>query len=64
VGVGRPRTDRLHYTAPTETGEVQERDEAATRKADLTDDQMAGAKRNEPCPCGSGKKYKMCHGRK
>ena len=20
--------------------------------------------RNEPCPCGSGKKYKQCHGRK
>ena len=20
--------------------------------------------RNEPCPCGSGKKYKLCHGRK
>ena len=19
--------------------------------------------RNEPCPCGSGKKYKKCHGR-
>ncbi len=19
--------------------------------------------RNQPCPCGSGKKYKMCHGR-
>ena len=19
-------------------------------------------KRNEPCPCGSGKKYKQCHG--
>ena len=19
--------------------------------------------RNEPCPCGSGKKYKNCHGR-
>jgi preprotein translocase subunit SecA len=19
--------------------------------------------RNEPCPCGSGKKYKHCHGR-
>ena len=18
--------------------------------------------RNEPCPCGSGKKYKLCHG--
>ena len=20
-------------------------------------------RRNEPCPCGSGKKYKQCHGR-
>ncbi|MBU3683179.1 MAG: SEC-C metal-binding domain-containing protein [Phycisphaerales bacterium] len=20
--------------------------------------------RNEPCPCGSGKKYKSCHGAK
>ncbi|MBV8300603.1 MAG: SEC-C domain-containing protein, partial [Candidatus Dormibacteraeota bacterium] len=19
--------------------------------------------RNQPCPCGSGKKYKYCHGR-
>jgi preprotein translocase subunit SecA len=19
--------------------------------------------RNEPCPCGSGKKFKQCHGR-
>jgi preprotein translocase subunit SecA len=19
--------------------------------------------RNEPCPCGSGKKYKQCHGK-
>ncbi len=64
VGVGRPRTDHLHYTAPTETGEVEERDEAGIRAAELTDDQMAGAKRNEPCPCGSGKKFKMCHGRK
>ena len=21
-------------------------------------------KRNDPCPCGSGKKFKNCHGRK
>ncbi|MDX8401568.1 MAG: SEC-C metal-binding domain-containing protein, partial [Mariprofundaceae bacterium] len=20
--------------------------------------------RNDPCPCGSGKKYKQCHGRR
>jgi preprotein translocase subunit SecA len=27
---------------------------------------MAGGKkigRNDPCPCGSGKKYKHCHGK-
>jgi len=23
---------------------------------------VAKAGRNEPCPCGSGKKYKKCHG--
>lgn len=23
---------------------------------------MTGANRNSPCPCGSGKKYKKCHG--
>lgn len=23
---------------------------------------FAKARRNEPCPCGSGKKYKQCHG--
>jgi preprotein translocase subunit SecA len=22
-----------------------------------------GAARNAPCPCGSGKKYKVCHGK-
>ena len=27
------------------------------------DDPFAGVGRNTPCPCGSGKKYKMCHGR-
>jgi preprotein translocase subunit SecA len=26
-----------------------------------TDDSRIG--RNEPCPCGSGKRYKHCHGR-
>ena len=26
------------------------------------DDRFANAGRNEPCPCGSGRKYKKCHG--
>ena len=27
------------------------------------EDPYAGTGRNDPCPCGSGKKYKNCHGR-
>ena len=26
-------------------------------------EQVAAVGRNEPCPCGSGKKYKQCHGK-
>jgi preprotein translocase subunit SecA len=26
------------------------------------DDAWADVGRNDPCPCGSGKKYKKCHG--
>ncbi|MBK9016477.1 MAG: SEC-C domain-containing protein [Saprospiraceae bacterium] len=25
--------------------------------------QRARVGRNDPCPCGSGKKYKQCHGK-
>ena len=65
VGVGRPRTDRLHYTAPSESGGVDERDESGpASSSDLGVDQMAGTPKNAPCPCGSGKKFKMCHGRR
>ena len=28
------------------------------------DSPFAGVGRNDPCPCGSGKKYKNCHGRR
>jgi preprotein translocase subunit SecA len=45
------------YTAPTETGEVESVVDPATAVADLP---RVG--RNDPCPCGSGKKYKHCHG--
>lgn len=33
------------------------------RKAD-SNDPYANVKRNDPCPCGSGKKFKNCHGRR
>ncbi|ETD72327.1 preprotein translocase subunit SecA [Pelistega indica] len=29
---------------------------------EVTSDMFVGVGRNDPCPCGSGKKYKHCHG--
>ncbi|MDM0113620.1 preprotein translocase subunit SecA [Variovorax sp. J22R133] len=59
----------ITYTAPTETGEAEVRvDEESLRRA-ATSGLSAGALafarvgRNDPCPCGSGKKYKQCHGK-
>jgi preprotein translocase subunit SecA len=43
------------YSAPDETGEPQ------TVAAGQQDWGLVG--RNDPCPCGSGKKYKQCHGK-
>jgi len=34
----------------------------APAKRDLSAKAMKAVGRNEPCPCGSGKKYKACHG--
>ena len=60
----------ITYSAPTETGEVEVRvDEASIGRAALGGGLSAGAAafahvgRNEPCPCGSGKKFKQCHGK-
>ena len=49
----------LTYSAPDETGQPQ------TVAADLAGLQQAFGPvgRNEPCPCGSGKKFKQCHGK-
>ena len=36
---------------------------AAAPRADTFVREMPKVGRNDPCPCGSGKKYKQCHGR-
>ena len=48
------------YTAPDETGQPQV--QAAGGLADLAST-WGQVGRNEPCPCGSGKKFKQCHGK-
>ncbi|RZL62683.1 MAG: preprotein translocase subunit SecA [Variovorax sp.] len=62
----------ITYTAPTETGEVEVRvDEESQRRIAAAGLGTLGAEaaafaragRNDPCPCGSGKKFKQCHGK-
>jgi preprotein translocase subunit SecA len=46
------------YTAPTETGEPE-----SVRDFGTSATEVPRVGRNDPCPCGSGKKYKQCHGK-
>ncbi len=58
-GLQAPRPpQQLTYSAPDEGGEVEVRGQTVTN----ADDPYAGVSRNALCPCGSGKKYKKCHG--
>jgi preprotein translocase subunit SecA len=58
-GLERPRQPQnLSYTAPSEVGDVEVKGSTVT----TADDPFAGVSRNAECPCGSGKKYKKCHG--
>jgi preprotein translocase subunit SecA len=52
------RISNVTYSAPTETGEVETLVDEATVQA-----AVPRVGRNDPCPCGSGKKYKQCHGK-
>ncbi|WP_436760374.1 preprotein translocase subunit SecA [Streptosporangium sp. V21-05] len=55
---GPQRPTELEYTAPGESGEVEHT--RISTKAER--DAYGNVERNAPCPCGSGKKYKRCHG--
>jgi preprotein translocase subunit SecA len=52
------QVSNVTYTHPNEDGSVtQEADPATVQPA------MPRVGRNDPCPCGSGRKYKACHGK-
>ena len=52
-GLQQPEApQKLRYTAPSESGTA----------AAIAPSQVGEVSRNAPCPCGSGKKYKRCHG--
>jgi preprotein translocase subunit SecA len=45
-----------------DTGGYGSDEEAGSPDYQLADDDLPKVGRNDPCPCGSGKKYKHCHG--
>jgi len=56
----------ITYTAPTESGEpetVAPQSPPFAQAGTAAALSFAGVGRNEACPCGSGKKYKHCHGK-
>jgi preprotein translocase subunit SecA len=53
------RASALNFTGPNQ-GATAAGEEAGKSKPMVRDQPKVG--RNEPCPCGSGKKYKKCHG--
>ncbi len=77
-GNGAPREVTIHTRAPQTTIDALEKEFAKKKQRELAVASMAGGSssssqpsqrrtgekvgRNDPCPCGSGKKYKRCHG--
>jgi preprotein translocase subunit SecA len=58
-GLAQPnRPARLDYSAPSEDASGRSVESRASAKAG----DFSKVGRNEPCPCGSGKKFKLCHG--
>ncbi|MQA77105.1 MAG: preprotein translocase subunit SecA [Streptosporangiales bacterium] len=59
---GSKKPQRLSYSAPSLDGDGDS-EAGRTKAATATDDdEFAGTSRNAPCPCGSGRKFKRCHG--
>ena len=57
-----PRTKKLRFGIGLEF--KWKHDEAVERRTRaMQNDEVQKVGRNDPCPCGSGKKYKKCHGR-
>jgi preprotein translocase subunit SecA len=57
----RSAPTQLSYSSPSVDGDpgTGERTQSAVA---TEQDRYAGTSRNAPCPCGSGRKYKRCHG--
>ncbi len=58
AGLGPRQPQRLSYSAPSVDGGTH----VETSRGPAGGDKFARVGRNDLCPCGSGRKYKRCHG--
>src|SRR6185437_1318733 len=58
AGFAPRRPQRLQYSAPSVDGGTH----VEHSQGSGVNDAFAHAGRNDPCPCGSGRKFKRCHG--
>ncbi len=59
----QPRTVRMMQDSGNQPASAGRPRETSAREVTPTDDHGNKVGRNDPCPCGSGKKYKKCHGK-
>ena len=57
AGLKQREETNLSYSAPDESGAAVKDTKSRSEKS-----AFAGVGRNQKCPCGSGKKFKVCHG--
>ena len=58
AGLAPRRAQQLQYSAPSLDGDSA----VETSQGPAVNDEFARVGRNDPCPCGSGRKFKRCHG--
>ena len=51
-----------YKTLGVDKGANKDEVKKSSRKKDTLEDGLPKIGRNDPCPCGSNKKYKHCHG--
>ena len=57
----RPQPAEMQFNHPNAPSSLGKQGESQEQKPYIRNERKIG--RNEPCPCGSGKKYKHCHGK-
>ncbi|MET0381875.1 MAG: preprotein translocase subunit SecA [Burkholderiaceae bacterium] len=63
IELGAEHLGNVEYTHPNDDGSVSAESGPLNPVAGDPNAQVPRVGRNEPCPCGSGRRYKECHGK-